>query len=257
MQWIINADDFGLSQEVNSAVVQCFRDGTIDRTTLLVNMPQTDAACALAREHGFFDRVGLHINLVEGTPLTERCRRDPVLCGEDGRFLGQFHRALRGRFLLNRATREAIREETRAQIETYLAKGFPLMHADSHQYVHTYFSAAREILPLLEEYGFRSVRLSRNIPGGDTSLPFRVYKRLFNRHLAALRPKGRPIKLTDYFGSMADWDAFAGKDAQGVCEVMVHPVLHDGVLYDDTLPSPRPYYTWEELEKRGMRHARA
>ena len=70
MQWIINADDFGLSQEVNSAVVQCFRDGTIDRTTLLVNMPQTDAACALAREHGFFDRVGLHINLVEGTPLT-------------------------------------------------------------------------------------------------------------------------------------------------------------------------------------------
>lgn len=255
MQWIINADDFGLSEEVNSAIVQCFRDGTIDRTTLLVNMPQAEQACALARENGFFDCVGLHINLVEGMPLTERCRRDPVLCGEDGRFLGQFHRGLRGRFFLNRVTREAIREETRAQIEAYLAMGLPLMHADSHQYVHTYFSAAREILPLLEEYGFRSVRLSRNIPGGDTSLPFRVYKHLFNRRLTALRPKGRPMELTDYFGSMEDWDAFAKKDARGVCEVMVHPVWHDGVLYDDTLPHPRLFYTWDELEKRGMRHA--
>ena len=53
MQWIINADDFGLSQEVNSAVVQCFRDGTIDRTTLLVNMPQTDAACSNRSAMGF------------------------------------------------------------------------------------------------------------------------------------------------------------------------------------------------------------
>lgn len=254
MRWIINADDYGLSPEVNEAVVRCFREGIVDRTTLLVNMPQTEEACALARENGFFDRVGLHINLVEGVPLTERCRRDPVLCAEDGRFLGQFHRALRGRFLLSRSTREAIREETREQIEAYLAMGFPLMHADSHQYVHTYFSAAREILPLLEAYGFRSVRISRNIPGGN--VVFRVYKRLFNRRLAALRPKGGPVYCTDYFGSMADWDAFAKKDMQGVCELMVHPVLHDGVLFDDTLPNPRPFYTWQELEERGMRHAR-
>ncbi|MDY3866272.1 MAG: ChbG/HpnK family deacetylase [Dysosmobacter sp.] len=256
MEFIINADDFGISEAADDAIVRGFRDGLIDRTTLLVNMPQTRRACALARENGFFDRVGLHINLVEGVPLTERCRRDRTLCGGDGLFLGQFHRGLRGRFFLSRETREAIREETRAQIEAYLAMGFPLMHADSHQYVHTYFSAAQVILPLLEQYGFRSVRLSRNLPGTDVSVASAVYKRLFNRWVTSLRPQGRPIGHTDYFGSLEDWEAFPHQERAGTCELMVHPVYHDGVLFDDTLPTPKPFFTSEFLEKRGIRHAK-
>ena len=90
MQFIINGDDFGLSEEVNRAVADCFALGLIDRTTLLVNMPLSEAARELAASRGFLGRVGLHINLVEGRPLTVRCRENPVLCDENGLFAGRF-----------------------------------------------------------------------------------------------------------------------------------------------------------------------
>ena len=249
MQFIINGDDFGLSEEVNRAVADCFALGLIDRTTLLVNMPLSGAARELAASRGFFGRVGLHINLVEGRPLTARCQENPVLCDENGLFAGRFHRGLAGRLFLDRGTRAAIREEAQAQIQRYLDWGFPLRHADSHQYVHTYPSAARELLPLLRRYGFRSVRLSRNLPGNDLSLPFAAYKKLFNRLLAA-----RGLAGSRWFGSLEDWLNSPRRDRPGSCELMVHPVYRDGVLYDDTLPHPKPFFTAAFLEERGICH---
>lgn len=46
---IINADDFGISHEVNHAVVYCFKNKMINQTTLLVNMDFTMEAVSLAK----------------------------------------------------------------------------------------------------------------------------------------------------------------------------------------------------------------
>ena len=54
MNVVINADDFGISAEVNRAVVECFRRGLINRTTIMVNMPEAEDAKRLAQENGFF-----------------------------------------------------------------------------------------------------------------------------------------------------------------------------------------------------------
>ncbi|MGN1368054.1 MAG: carbohydrate deacetylase [Aristaeellaceae bacterium] len=253
MKFIINADDFGHSPKENAAIVQCFADGVIDRTTILVNMPDTRAACALAQEHGFFDKVGLHINLVEGRPLTERCRQDRILCGPDGNFLGQFYLGYLRRFILPRRTRQAIREEVRAQIEAYLDMGFPLMHADSHRYIHTYYSCTRVILPLLKRYGFRSVRISRNLTGKELSIPFAVYKRIINQKMMLMHA----FKLTDFMGSLEDWENYPHKEREGICELMVHPTFCGDVLFDGTLPHPSPFLTESELNKRGIYHGEA
>ena len=68
---VINADDFGYSESVNKAISDCFEKGLINRTTIMVNMPQAEAASELARTNGFFDKVGLHINLTEGKALSD------------------------------------------------------------------------------------------------------------------------------------------------------------------------------------------
>ena len=73
-----NADDFGKSTEINNAILTCFKDGLIDRTTIMVNMPGADEAAELAREEGFFDKVGLHLNLTEGEPLTDEIKQNPL-----------------------------------------------------------------------------------------------------------------------------------------------------------------------------------
>ena len=39
MSVIVNADDFGISEEVNNAIKLAFERGLIQRTTLMVNMP--------------------------------------------------------------------------------------------------------------------------------------------------------------------------------------------------------------------------
>ena len=71
----VNADDFGLSHEVNMAIVEAFKKGLINNTTIMVNMPGFEEAVRLAEKYGFFDRVGLHLNLFEGKHLTEDIKR--------------------------------------------------------------------------------------------------------------------------------------------------------------------------------------
>ena len=81
---IINADDFGLSSGVNTAIVACYQAGSLSSTTLMVNMPATEDAIALAKEYPGLG-VGLHFNLSSGKPL---CPTDKVssLIASNGEF---------------------------------------------------------------------------------------------------------------------------------------------------------------------------
>ena len=97
---IINADDFGYSDSVNNAIAECFQKGVINRTTIMVNMPQAANAAKLAREKGFFENVGLHINLTEGKALSKECAMSE-LCDENGFFKGTFHIPFKSRIYLS------------------------------------------------------------------------------------------------------------------------------------------------------------
>ena len=54
MKIIINADDFGLSHDVNLAVVEAFKRGFVTNATIMVNMPGFEEGVALSKENGFF-----------------------------------------------------------------------------------------------------------------------------------------------------------------------------------------------------------
>ena len=253
MKYIINADDFGYSAEVNSGIAECFKQSVINRTTIMVNMPYAEDALRISEENGFKQSVGLHINLVEGPALSEKCRKNSVLCDENGMFKGSFHLSLKNRFLLDRNTVEAIAEETEAQIKKYIEMGFTLMHADSHQYTHTYLSVANPVNKLLETYGFKSVRISRNIPYDNISFLYVIYKKIYNRKIRNLKNKNNKIETTKYFGSLEDFEKFSENNSvDGDIEIMTHPVCRDGVLFDDTLPNPKPFFTKEYLDKKGI-----
>ncbi|MGN0742461.1 MAG: hypothetical protein ACI4L8_07410, partial [Candidatus Fimadaptatus sp.] len=64
----------------------------------------------------------------------------------------------------------------------------------------------------------------------------------------------RDFKATDYMGSLEDWDNYPHKERDGLCELMVHPTYRGDVLYDNTLPHPRPFMTEAELNERGVCH---
>src|SRR5260370_42450098 len=72
---IVNADDFGMSAEVNRAIVEAFENNVISSTTLMANMPGFDEACELAHRHRLVSKIGLHLNLTAVYPLSSPIRR--------------------------------------------------------------------------------------------------------------------------------------------------------------------------------------
>ncbi|MBQ7901388.1 MAG: ChbG/HpnK family deacetylase [Clostridia bacterium] len=249
---IINADDFGYSNENNMAIAECFRQGTINRTTIMVNMPSAQQARDLAFEQGFEKAVGLHINLTEGKALSPECAASD-LCDENGVFRGEFHIPFKARLYLSKAIRRAIASETEAQVKRYLDMGFTLMHADSHNYTHSYISVWSSVAPVLKKYGFRSVRISRNIPFGSFSPLFAVYKGIFNPMIKNFKTTAGKVSTTAYFGSVQDFEATTDKASiRDDIELMTHPVYIDGVLTDNTLPNPHPMVSADWLRDNGL-----
>ena len=68
---IITADDFGVSGEVNQAIVEALECGLTTSPSLVTNAGSFEQACSIAHEQSLTDRLGLHLVLTEGVPLTE------------------------------------------------------------------------------------------------------------------------------------------------------------------------------------------
>ena len=249
---IINADDFGYSCSVNRAIADCFENKYINRTTIMVNMPCFEEAVSIAKEKGFFDCVGLHLNLTEGKALSKVCANSE-LCDENGYFKGTFHIPFKSRLYLKKSVREAIYCETEAQIKAFLDAGFTLMHIDSHNYTHSYISVYSSVKKLIKKYGFTSARISRNVAQEGFSLPFKVYKGLFNHLIKNLKIHGKKISTTGYFCSWQDFVKAENKDdIKDDIEFMTHPDYIDDVLTDNTLPKPHPFCDRDTIKKYNL-----
>lgn len=233
MRLLINADDFGISESVNHAIDYCFNNNIIQRTTILVNMDSSDSAVALSKEHGYADKVGLHLNLIEGTPLTELIK-NTIFC-TNGVFNGQALRNQRNRFLLDKQVQNAVKCELRAQIEKYIGYGFTLYHIDSHEHTHTNPSIFKLLCPLIREYGFLSVRLSRNIPEDEITGLKSMYKNVFNKKVRKLNKYDQGSQWhVAYFGSQSDVEKILGDPNYKIAkiEVETHPVFENDRLID-------------------------
>ncbi|MCR5746611.1 MAG: ChbG/HpnK family deacetylase [Lachnospiraceae bacterium] len=229
LKLIINADDLGISEDVNEAIAECFRKRFITSTTLMVNMEYADEGVELAKKSGWHERVGLHLNLTSGRPLTDEIKRFKCFCRSDGTFNAAFAKKTFSRLYLSKNEIAAARIEADAQIRKYLSYGLGDRHLDSHHHVHTNSAIWKAIEPLITGYGLRSVRLSRNLYGNMPLLK-RVYKKRYNQRL-----KGMPIMTTDYFGSFKDFEQYRSIiPDKSLVEIMVHPKYNDDRVLVDT-----------------------
>jgi len=145
---IINADDLGLSKEINSGILWGFGHGFVSDTSLLVKALYTDEAVtglkALDIRH-----VGIHINLdkVFGwSPGGIELKTRPALMS-----------MLNDQGFLQECTHEA-----KDQIEIFLSFGLIPTHIDTHHHVHGFFPIFEILVDLLKEYGIPALRFSRH-----------------------------------------------------------------------------------------------
>jgi hopanoid biosynthesis associated protein HpnK len=159
---IFSADDFGLDLAVNEAVEIAHRDGLLAATSLMVGEAAADAAVATARRCPGL-RVGLHVALVEATPVSDPADI-PDLVDASGRFPGDMV-AAGFRFFFKPGIRSQLAREIRAQFEAFRRTGLALDHANTHKHIHLHPTVARLIVEIGREYGLKAVRLPVEPPG--------------------------------------------------------------------------------------------
>jgi hypothetical protein len=118
---IINADDFGYSHSVNRAILQSFQCSLINSTSLMANMEGFADTVGLAHtQPGLEGKIGIHLTLTEGIPLSEEIRSCPRFCDAEGRFCYRRERPL---FLLTRREKKAVHRELRMQLDRVFEAG--------------------------------------------------------------------------------------------------------------------------------------
>jgi chitin disaccharide deacetylase len=153
---IINADDFGENENINRAILESFQLGLITTTSLLINRPGFNEACESAHENKVLDRIGLHLNLTQGKPLTEPIKKHPKFYSE-----GRMYRSFKGH-LLNSEESRVVYKEFQAQLDKCKRGGINPTHIDSHHGFHNYWDIGKVVIELALRNKIPAVRLRVN-----------------------------------------------------------------------------------------------
>ena len=154
-QLVVTADDFGADLAVNEAVEEAHVRGVLTAASLMVGAPAAADAVARARRAPSL-RVGLHLVLVEGAPVSPPAEI-PDLVGADGRFRTDMA-ALGAAIFFRPAVRRQMIAEVEAQFAAFAATGLPLDHVNTHKHYHLHPSILAAILDVGHRYGLKALR---------------------------------------------------------------------------------------------------
>lgn len=183
---IVNADDYGLTEQVSRGILRGHREGIVTSTSCLALAPgfATSGKWLLEEERL---GVGVHLATVgEDPPLLTR-REVPTLVDRQGRLPTNW-RVFLARATAGRIDRDDLAREFRAQLEAVQQLGIDVTHLDTHQHLHLWPLVREVVLDLAVEAGIRAVRVPRSttaFPGaGVNYLAAELARRAAARNLA-------------------------------------------------------------------------
>jgi hopanoid biosynthesis associated protein HpnK len=246
---IVNADDFGLTQGVNRAIVEAHTHGIVTSSTLMANGRAFDDAVQRATSATRLS-IGCHVVLVDGSPVFEKKTTATTL--SNGQFDdGRFYETLNGfalRLLRGRINVDDIEAETTAQIRKLQAAGVVVSHLDTHKHTHI---LPRVLRPLLRAARACGVPALRN-PFGPVHISVvarrpRLWKRF--SQVTVLNRLGRSFRKSVTAAAMFTPDGTVGIVAtgamdiplfesivkslpEGTWELVCHPGYNDAELAD-------------------------
>ncbi len=156
---VVNADDFGRSHGVNTAVLDAFKDGILNSASLMAAGKAFDEAVHIARSNPGLS-VGVHLTLCDGKSVLPHSRI-PGLVDQDGEF--QKGPALAGLlyWFKRRSLSGQIEAEIKAQVQRILDAGIPPSHIDSHHHLHIHPLIFPMAAKAAAEKGIRWIRVPR------------------------------------------------------------------------------------------------
>jgi predicted glycoside hydrolase/deacetylase ChbG (UPF0249 family) len=252
---VINADDLGFAPGVNRGIIEAFEAGTLSSASMMVNTPAFGEAAALVRDRTPLLGVGLHLNLLTGSPLSPA----PTLCDpRTGAFLSLAELARRA--FVGRLSADDVRRECDAQLSALRAEGIAITHLDSHRHTHALPGVLPAVLASARAAGVRVVRRPLDVVAlGEPVVTAKVMVlraswaaacRGIAREDAALlahSPSFRGIALQGAPDVEHRLLMLLDRLPEGDTEIMMHPGHDDAVL-----AAQDPYRMEREREVRAL-----
>jgi chitin disaccharide deacetylase len=242
---IINADDFGLTQGVNRAIVEAHCHGVVTSATLMVNSAAFEDAIQRAKSMSRLS-MGCHVVLVDGLPVLGG-RQIPTLTPVES--ADRFHQRLSSfalRVVGGRVDGDEIEAEVTAQIRKLQVSGIAVSHLDTHKHTHIFPQVLRPVLRAARACGVAAIRN----PFGPLHLSL-VAKRpnLWRQHakVTVLSPLGKTFRRSVINAGLLSPDGTVGIVAtgelddslfrnivdslpEGTWELVCHPGYNDAEL---------------------------
>jgi len=209
---IVNADDFGFTEDVNTGIVEAHRAGILTATTLMANGAAFDHAVRLAQENPELD-IGCHLVLVGGESLARKGRSLPRSVGA---------------MIAAAAAGLPVADEFKAQTERILDAGLRPTHLDTHKHTHLFPPVLGAVARLSEEYGIKWVRrpfdlpMTAGKPGWSLAWLRRRFERVLRRHGCRWTDHFAGFRMTGRFHTRELVHLIEGLP-DGLTEFMCHP----------------------------------
>ena len=154
-KFILNADDFGMSEAYNRAILEGYSSGILKSAGLVANGEAFEEAWKNVIPACPDLGVGIHLNVIEGKSL---CLGLDRLTDEEGNFNNSYAQLLlKSLNKKDTAFMEQLEKEFRAQIEEVM-KHTKVTHIDSHVHVHSIPPIFELVCRLAKEYGIKQIR---------------------------------------------------------------------------------------------------
>ncbi len=244
---VVNADDFGFTEDVNEGILRSHLDGIVRSASLMANGAAFEDAVRIARRHPGLG-VGCHLTLVQGESLSQPGIRLPS--------------SLRS-LLASPPTFAEARREFQAQADRITRSGIVPFHLDTHKHVHLVPSVLDAALAVAQRLGVGWIRKPFDAPFGLSpglraclAMALRPWRIPFEDRL---RKAG--CRTADYFAGFvatgrldAIWLArLLRRLPQGVGELVCHP----GICGPQLLAAETRLKASREVELKALCSSRA
>ncbi len=235
---IINADDFGLAEEVNQAIETAHQDGILTSASLLANGNAFDEAVETAMRNPQLG-VGIHTALVGGFKPVTSCEKIPTLLDEEGNLPVDYATFIK-KDMAGQISYSEVYLELEAQFEKICSSGVSITHADGHQHLHMWPKVLPIVVALCHKFDIRCMRIPQEkLSYGKHLVNWTRF--LGKTGLGMLAKRARRfiatenIATTDYFWGMMDggkltehkFEEIFGQMKHGFHEIMCHPGKND------------------------------
>ena len=169
MKLIVNADDFGFSEEVNANIVKCHQKGIVTSATILSGGQNFEDAIKLAKENPKLG-IGVHLAVDGPNNIGEKYASllDP-LTDEFYEDLVALKKIRNGDFNF-----EDLVSEYSLQIEKVRDEGIIVTHLDHHHHFHLYFPILKAVIQVARKYKIPYIRPQKILYAANNPFPKKI-----------------------------------------------------------------------------------